>query len=238
MLIGEDFPKIELDILGLQLLEPNAFIGDTVILIIALILAHKTKKLSSTNSFFIYWRWFFIVFGVGFFFGGLGHLLYNYFGVPGKFISWYSGLISCFLAEMALLSIFPNQKWKGILKRISLIKMLVAFAIETIIFFVVDLTIDQSKGLVVPTINSIIGLGLTFGFLGYCYQRKIDAAFRFLWISTFILIPSAVFQGMKINFHQWFDRNDVSHILLISGILMYYYAISLYYKSTQLKNKV
>lgn len=237
MLIGKDYPKIEFDLFGLELLEPNAFIGDTIILTIALILAYKTSKLSSQNAFFSYWKWFFIIFGFGFFAGGIGHMFYNYFGVPGKYLSWYSGIVASFFVEKAIISIFPIISWKPLLNKIILFKMLLAFFAASYVFATVDLTIDPSKGLVVPTLNSIIGLGLTLGFLGYYYQRKIDPAFRYLWLSTLILIPSAAFQSMKINFHQWFDRNDVSHILLITSLFMYFLCIDSYASSLKLQQR-
>jgi hypothetical protein len=82
--------------------------------------------------------------------------------------------------------------------------------------------------LIVPTLNSVVGLGLSLGLLGYYYQRKIDVSFRYLWISTLILIPSAAVQSMKINVHQWFDRNDISHVLLITSIVFYYIAVKKY----------
>ena len=52
MLIGKDFDKIEISLFGFELLEPNAFIGDSVILIVALLLASKTKKLNNSIDFF------------------------------------------------------------------------------------------------------------------------------------------------------------------------------------------
>lgn len=231
MLIGKDFEKIEFDLFGLHLLEPNAFIGDCVILIIALYVGLKIKKLNNTKPFFIYWKWFFIVFGIGFFGGGLGHLLYNYWGLPGKYFSWYSGLVTSFLIEIAMVSIFPNKIWQKRFNYISITKLISAFIAATSIFMTVDLTEDPSKGLIIPTLNSIIGLGLTVGVLGYYYQKKIDVSFKYLWISTLILIPSAFFQAKKINFHQWFDRNDVSHVLLIISLILYYLCIKGYWKT-------
>jgi hypothetical protein len=65
--------------------------------------------------------------------------------------------------------------------------------------------------------------------LGYYYQKTITTSFKYLWISTLILIPTAIFQSKKINFHQWFDRNDVSHILIIISLIIYYKAIKGYY---------
>jgi hypothetical protein len=231
MLIGKDFDKIEFELFGLDLLEPNAFIGDTIILSIALYLAYRTSKLTSNNPYFTYWKWFFVVFGFGFFMGGIGHMLFNYFGVPGKYFSWYSGIVASVLVELAMISLFPKKHIQPLLRKIAFFKMGFAFCAATYVFATVDLTIDPSKGLVVPTLNSVIGLGLTLGALGYYYSKKIDRSFRFLWMSTLILIPSAVFQSMKINFHQWFDRNDVSHVLLITSMLMYFISLKKYAES-------
>ena len=52
MHIGKDFDKIEISLFGFDLVEPNAFIGDSIILIVALLLASKTKKISNSSDFF------------------------------------------------------------------------------------------------------------------------------------------------------------------------------------------
>jgi hypothetical protein len=51
MIIGADFPKIEFSLFGLDLVEPNAFIGDTLILAVALFFAYKTHKYLQINLF-------------------------------------------------------------------------------------------------------------------------------------------------------------------------------------------
>ena len=231
MLIGKDFDKIEWDFFGWHLLEPNAFIGDVIILSIALYLAYKIHKLQLKTSFFYYWKWFFIIFGIGFFMGGIGHLMYNYLGLPGKYFSWYSGIVASFLVEKAMISIYPNASWRTFLTKIALGKMVVALVVATIVYTTVDLTTDQSKALLVPTINSIVGLGLTLGVLGFYYSKRINSCFNYLWLSTLILIPSAFLQSLKINFHQWFDRNDASHVLLITSLILYYICIKNFAKS-------
>jgi hypothetical protein len=96
------------------------------------------------------------------------------------------------------------------------------------VFVFVDISQDPQKGLIVPTINTIIGLGLVVGTMGYYYQKTISPSFKYLWISTLVLIPTAIIQSKKINIHQWFDRNDVSHILLIVSLFLYYKAIKGY----------
>lgn len=228
MLIGKDFEKIEWDFLGLRLLEPNAMIGDVIIFTVAIYLAIKVQKNTKNQPFFRFWKWFFIIFGVGFLMGGFGHLFYNYWGVPGKFFSWYSGMFAALMIELAMISIYPKVEWRKTLKGIAYGKLFLSVSIATYIYSTVDLVTDPSKGLMVPTLNSVVGLGLSLGLLGYYYQRKIDQSFRYLWISTLILIPSAIVQSMKINVHQWFDRNDISHILLITSIVFYYTAVKRY----------
>ena len=62
MLIGKDFEKIEIRLFGLDLLEPNAFLGDTIILFVAIILIIKLRKFDQSIQFlkigiiFIFWN--------------------------------------------------------------------------------------------------------------------------------------------------------------------------------------
>lgn len=225
MLIGSDFPKISWKPFGLDLVEPNAMLGDTLILIVALVFAYKTASLSSDSKYYQRWKWFFIIFGVGFFMGGLGHFFFNYWGVPGKYASWYLGIIASFFVETAMFTIYPDEPKRKFFIRLAQLKMTLALIAATSVFMFIDLNADPQRGLLVPTLNSIIGLGLTIGVLGYYYSKRISSSFNYLWLSTLILIPSAVVQSMKINIHPWLDRNDISHVLLIVSLFMYYKSI-------------
>ena len=44
MLIGEDFEKISCQLFGFDFVEPNAFIGDTIIFLVAIYFAFRVKK--------------------------------------------------------------------------------------------------------------------------------------------------------------------------------------------------
>ena len=96
MLIGKDFNKIEISLFGFELLEPNAFIGDSIILIVALFLASKIKNLSTSSEFFKNWRYFYLLFGFDMFFGGIGHLMFKYWGFNGKYLPWIIGIFCIF----------------------------------------------------------------------------------------------------------------------------------------------
>jgi hypothetical protein len=45
------------------------------------------------------------------------------------------------------------------------------------------------------------------------------------WIAALVLLPNAFIQSQKINLHQWFDRNDFSHVLLLLSLLLYFNGI-------------
>ena len=77
-MIGRDYPKIEWQFAGLDLLEPNAMIGDLILFSTALVLAAKIKTNYPQNDFYTNWIRFYLVFGWSFLFGGFGHLFYNF----------------------------------------------------------------------------------------------------------------------------------------------------------------
>lgn len=230
MLIGKDFEKIEFELFGMDLLEPNAFIGDTLIFILSIYFAIKTKEQLSKGPFFRYWYWFYIVFGAGFFFGGIGHTFYNYLGLPGKYPSWYLGIISVAFIELAMASIHPNSTFQKRYRNFISIKLIVALIFETLILTFLNIQENMSLGMIIPILQPVIGLTFALGVLGYQYQKKLHSSFVFLWISALVQIPSAVVQGLKINIQPWFDKNDIGHILLIGGCVLYYTTIKRFSK--------
>jgi hypothetical protein len=224
-MIGQDFPKIAFDFAGLALLEPNAMIGDIVLFTTSLFFAAQVRKINNTQAFYRYWRLFFLWFGWSFLFGGFGHVFYNYLALWGKYPSWIMGMIATFWLTKAMLSLWPHQKQKQGFTMSAIILLVLGILLECFVFVNIDLTIDQSKGLFVPTLVSGIGLIFSLVFLGAYYQKTINAHFKIFWIAALILLPNAFIQSQKINLHQWFDRNDFSHVLLLVSLFLYYLGI-------------
>ena len=156
MLIGKDFDKIEISLFGFDLVEPNAFIGDSIILIVALLLASKTKKISNSSDFFKNWRYFYLLFGVDMFLGGIGHLMFKYCAFNGKYLPWILGIFCVFFVERAMLSLLKSSS-KIIWKNLSLFKLILALILELGVFYAIDMSEDHSIGLRIPAINSAIG---------------------------------------------------------------------------------
>lgn len=230
MLIGEDFEKIAWKPFGLDLVEPNTMLGDGLIFVVSIYIWFLMLKTDRSTPFFKNWTRFFFVFSITFLIGGFGHLFYNYLGLNGKYPSLYLGLLTTYFIEQAMLSIHPNHTWKKRLLSISKWKLFAAFIASTIVFIVVDLEPDPSRGLHVTTINTSIGLIFSLGVLGYHYSLNIDSSFKYFWWSVLLMFPTILFQVFKINIHPWFDRNDASHLLLIIGAIFYYQGVKGYEK--------
>ena len=224
MLIGKDFDKIEFSFFGLNLLEPNAFIGDSIILITALFLASKLRKFDTSNPFFKNWRYFFLLFGSGMFLGGVGHLMFNYFGFYGKYIPWLMGIWAVYFIEKAMISLSKNN-YKTLLNKVILFKLFLFISLEIFVFCFIDMSEDHSIGLRVPAINSTIGFVFSLGFLGYKFSKEIDKNFIYFLYSVLLMIPSGIFITYKINIHPWFDKNDFGHLILVLTMILFYKAI-------------
>lgn len=231
MLFGQDFEKIEFSFLGYDFLEPNALYGDTIVSVFAIIFAViSSRYYKQTNLiFFKHWKHFFYVFAIGFFFGGLGHFCYNYWGIPGKAPAWYlSGITAPVFIELAMASLLSKERYER-LKKFFLIKLVALWILQATLIIFVDLEKEPGLGLIGPTLMMISALPSSLGVLGYRFSQSITPTFKYLWWSLIVFSPSLFFQALKINFHQWFDRNDVSHVLMLVNIALYFLAVKGYF---------
>jgi len=225
MLIGEEFDKIHFEAFGLDLMEPNAFIGDVIIFSFAFYFAYKLRSFHQT-PFVKNWIRFFILFGLGFLIGGFGHLLYNYTGVPGKYFGWFAGFIYIFFIEQAILPFIEKEKTKSLLILISKIKLILVILAEIVVVSTIDLDLNFAPAMKIPLINSSVGLVFCLGVLSYQFMKKLNSGFKYFIFSVLIMLPSMPFQTMNINFAPWFDKNDVGHLFVFIGIFFYYFGVN------------
>lgn len=224
-MIGQDFEKIPLDVWGFHFLEPNAMIGDIILFSCSLLLAARVKRMGSAHPFYQNWQRFYLLFGISFLFGGFGHFFYHYLALWGKYPSWILGMIATYYLSLAQISLWPKPQMQSRFKIAALILLLGGIGTEIWVFNNIDLSIDQSKGLAVPTIVSGIGLIFSLVFLGIQYQKRYHPNFKYFWMAALLLLPNAMIQSQKINLAQWFDRNDFSHVLLGLSLFLYWKGI-------------
>ncbi|MEN9699544.1 MAG: hypothetical protein RLZZ301_742 [Bacteroidota bacterium] len=223
-MIGKDFDKIEWNVAGFHFLEPNALVGDVCLFLLSMYL-YKRMNQFDPSHFNTYWKRFYLFFGIGFLMGGFGHFLFHYWGVPGKYASWFIGMVATLQIELAFISDWKNEQQLQRLRKLAYLKFLVFCLIECYVLYTTDLSIDQSKGLKIPSLDSAIGLIFSLGFLARIYHKQRSVAFRYFNWALFIMIPIAFIIELKINLHPYFDRNDFSHVLLGISLLIYFQGI-------------
>lgn len=224
-MIGADFEKIQFVLFGLNLVEPMAFITDLIMGTISLVLGIKVSKIQSNQAFYIYWKSFFYVFAIGALAGGVGHTFFNYLGIPGKFLSWICGPLSIYLLEQAMISVHPKERKIEILKLFSSLKLIVVFIIFGVILYNMTESSKPELPFLPIAINTIVGVTLSAGVLAIGYGKSISTKFRYIYLGVIVMLPTAFIFLLKINLHQWFDKNDLSHVLLTAGIIYFYIGI-------------
>lgn len=199
---------------GLCLQEPMALITNWLIAITSFILYRLIK--SPQNEYQRHWKFFYLIFGISTFFGGLGHVLFNYFDVYGKFPCWFFGTIAAYHAGCAMINVsILSPKLIKKLKHILIIKAvvfgLIAFVFQSFLFIMVDATITY--------------LFFCLGFGAY-YWRKGIQSFKYTVFAVLILFPSIFIFALKINPHLWFNKDDLSHVLMVTTIIFFYFSIA------------
>lgn len=224
-MIGQDFEKIHFSLFGLDLLEPMALITDVIMGGFSIYLAFRIYKLELKQPFYKGWMYFFLIFGIGAFSGGLGHAMYNYWGIWGKMISWISGPLSIFFIEKAMISVHTNVKTRKLLKTISVVKLILVYAVFVVILLTLNVAENNRFAFLPIAINTIFGVILSAAGLGYYYAKKFTNYYRYFIWGVLIMVPSAFLYLLKINLHPWFDKNDFSHVLMIAGILYFFLGV-------------
>ena len=168
---------------------------------------------------------FFFVFGISFVAGGIGHAWFNYFGIAGKSIAWFTSIYAVYFLEQAMISLYFKADKIALFKGVSKIKLWVTWLSLGAVLVFIDLKNDPQIGILIPSISTAVGFVLCLGILGKIYAKRIAKTFTYTWISVIVLIPSAIVQGLKISFYPLMDRNDISHILLLIMLILYWKSI-------------
>lgn len=206
--------RLPFTMFGLCLQEPMALVTNWVIAIIAFILYFRLRR--PENEFQQHWRKFYFFFALSTFFSGFGHVLFNYFDVYGKYPTWILGMIAAYHAGKAMISLnVLNRSTQRTYNYILYAKML-TFALLALIF----------KSFIFVMADAVITyLFFCLGFGAY-YWRKGIKSFKYTVLAVLILFPSIFIFTLKLNPHIWFNKDDLSHILMAFTIIFFYLGVS------------
>lgn len=217
---------IQFEFLGLHLQEPMALILNWLIAAFCFFAFSQLGKYRSEANF--YWRLFYLTFGISTVFGGLGHVFFQYTGFPGKYPCWILGCLANAFAAMGMLS------FKGI----STPKK-IAFQFIWIKFILLCSASLLTNKFIFTAIDAIITyIGYTGVYAYILMKRTEKAAFlKNMIIAVLILTPSSFIFILKINVHQWLNKDDLSHILMIITIYYFYRGLKQWGKQQALQTE-
>ena len=201
--------KIVFDFLGCHLQEPMALITNWMMTVFSFYAYVKLKK--STTEELLNWKKFFLWFGVSTFFGGIGHLFFHYFDIPGKFPNWISGVVAAYFVGKAVLSNMNNK----------IIRMRLTYFIIVKGLLLLALAISISK-FVFIAIDSILTYLIFCGFIAYYQYKNGIIEMKYMVYGVLVCLPSIFIFFFKLSPHRWLNKDDLSHLLMLLCIIFFY----------------
>lgn len=165
------------------------------------------------NEANFYWRLFFVTFGLSTFFGGLGHLFFQYTGFYGKYPSWTFGSIANAFAAMGMMHFNGISKPKPVAYYLIWIKS-IGLCITAII----------TQKFIFVAVDAILTYVCYTGVYAFILMKRSESAkfLRNMLIGVVVLLPSAFVFILKLDIHQWLNKDDVSHLLMLCCIYYFY----------------
>ena len=199
--------------MGLCLQEPMALVTNWLIALTSIFLFFQIKK--PYSQFRRHWRKFYLYFAISTFFGGMGHLFFNYFDVYGKFPCWIFGVIASFHAGKAMISV---NMIKAELKK----KLTIFLALKGAVLILLAMFLGSFIFIMIDAILSYLIFCLGFG--AYYWKKGYDS-FKYTVYAIIILFPSIFIFLLKFNPHLWFNKDDLSHVLMVITIIFFYIGV-------------
>lgn len=225
-MIGKDFPPNDFLLFGFDLTDPTDFIFDMILGVLALFYYYKISKFSFVNDFFTNWKKFYLYFGLATILSAFGHLLFNYFHYIGKVPGWIIIPLSTYWIEKALLSTHKNKSVIENSNKLFLVKLLLTYVTCIIVWYKID-PLEKPQLIFLPiAIDTIVGLLFAVGYYSFKFSKEISTNFKYIFYGILVIFPSAFIFIFKINLHQWFSKNDFSHLLMIFGIAFFFHGIN------------
>lgn len=206
------FEIIDFSFAGLSLQEPMALVTNWMITSFC-IFAYLNIPWSSvypSNKF----KLFYLFLAISTFTGALGHAFFQYTGIYGKFPSWIFVILAGYQIGKGILYYWKDRKSYPFLNTFLWIKSSVLLLSSLL-----------SLNFVFIAIDSILTY-LTYG--GYVCWKLVQNGreeMKYFVYGILALLPSAFIFLMNLNFHRYLNRDDLSHLLILSCIIFFYLGV-------------
>ena len=193
-------------------MEPVVFLTNWLIAVQCIYLFKKLHSLHSDQPTVFHWKFFFLLFGGSTFFGGLSHLLFHYTGLAGKIPGWSLAILSITFLERA---VFDTNREKN------------RFWIRLVWWQtgVIFLLLILDFRFIWVTVQTVVGLVLVLGIYSFIQIRKGRQNWKGFLFGIGWMILSVPVVVLKIDPSPWFNRHDISHLLMMLCLHQFYLTI-------------
>lgn len=204
---------IKFTFFGFQLQEPMAMLTNGLLSLFCAFAYVQLKNNQDKANY--WWMRFYLFFGISTFCAVWGHALFYYFDIPGKFPCWFFGTLANICAANGMLSFdgfaYPKKFARRIIYAKSIFLFLLAIYFRSFIFITID-----------AAITYVVYTGVFASFL----KKRGLYEMKYIISGVVVLLPSIFIFLLKINPHRWLNKDDVSHILMLGCIFLFYLGMS------------
>ncbi len=201
---------------GIIFREPVTAVTDFVLVVMCLFFVSKLKNKSAEPLLQGAWKNFFLIFAASVCLGGFNHLFRYYLeGNPYQILWMIMNLLSHIIVYygqlIGLRTLSADDSLKSSLNK----KYERLFLALMFVFMGLSLLFWDYK---VVKINSAIGLILMFvcNLISHYRQKRVGT--KTIAIGIFISFSTLVVHGFKLSFCEWFNFNDISHVIMMVSL--------------------
>jgi len=193
------------DLLGIQITEPFTWLTNWLVATFVLSYGHFLYRDKLADATQKYWSFFFVFVGIASLAGGTAHGFINYVGQNFHYAAWIFTGMAVFAAELATIQLIENKKVKSAVRLIIYAQLLIMSGSVLYLNNFNSVRINSAVGLV--------GVVIPISVLHYLKHKDRRSILIILGVLS-NLIPGAI-HTFKISYNQWFNFNDISHIIML-----------------------
>ena len=214
--VTEKFIQPSIEILNIRIDEPITTATDLLLAAICFYAFFQIRKLECTDRVKSYFKYYFLILGLGAMTGGLlGHAFLYRLAEGWKLVSWVLTLVSVALIAHALIEIAKPYVKPGISRFISRFNVLI-FVLA--LFFTL-----WSMAFAPVKYYMIFGMVVMVGSLCFFIYRKTESrGVLFLMSAVGVGVLSAIIFSFEWGLSPWFNHNDISHLILSLSAYSFY----------------
>ncbi|MEM1323064.1 MAG: hypothetical protein AAGG75_22555 [Bacteroidota bacterium] len=205
-------------ILDYQISEPTNALTDFIVSATAFYAWWKIRSWVHHSAYLRLMSYYFLLMGISTFMGGIfAHAILHWYGHLQKVPGWLVGMVSMFFLEQA--SIYRAEEVK-VLDRAEAMRWFSRGKLAILLLITI-----ATQHLNWVGIQSVTALFLFVLPLHWRAYRQTSAAVdRYALLAIACSLPIFVVSAFKLSLHHYFNFNDISHIVMVGCILLFYRA--------------